>query len=399
MSDVVTWGRSAGAYARVIRVQDTAANRAYLQSVGAQDGTPSAIVKMGADVALLSGEGLRTASRVATNNGNVINPGAMVAVDGIAAQVLSTDDGLSEIDASNVVVAVVDTGVDISHPALRGRLVQGYNSVDGTTNVQDNNGHGTHVAGTIVGAAGLDPQAEGVAQGTLVMPIRACDNNGRFTDQSISDGIIYAVEHGARVVNLSLEDHSDLPRTALAIDYAQKMGAVVVVAAGNEGAGEVDSPAKYAGAIAVGSSTWGNRSSFSNGGPRLDVTAPGENITAPVPGGYGTKSGTSMSAPYVAATAALILARHPEWTPAQVQAQLEWTATDYGTAGKDNAFGYGEVNVQEAVFGGAAPSRRQVRATVPQAAPVGTGGLASRFMSWFQSLFGGGTPSYAGYRY
>src|SRR5205085_2333043 len=122
--------------------------------------------------------------------------------------------------ASNVVVAVIDTGVDASHPALRGRLVQGYNSYDGSSNVQDLDGHGTHVAGTIAGAWGLNDQAGGVAPGAKIMPIRACDNGKRFSDASIARGIEYAVQHGARVINLSLEDNAELPYTQLAIDYA-----------------------------------------------------------------------------------------------------------------------------------------------------------------------------------
>ncbi|MDB5099006.1 MAG: peptidase and in kexin sedolisin [Cyanobacteria bacterium RYN_339] len=388
MTSNVTWGRNT-ASANATRLADSYQNRALLQQRAAQDGTPSAVVKMGNDVALLSSDALRTSSRLSASYNGVISQGSSVTVDGVSASVLYTDDGFSEIDASNVIVAVVDTGIDANHPALRGRLVQGYNSYDGSSNVTDLDGHGTHVAGTIAGAWGLNDQAGGVASTAKIMPIRACDNNKRFSDLSIANGVIYAVEHGARVINLSLEDQAELPRTQLAIDYAHKMGVLVVAAAGNEGRNGVDSPAKYDGAIAVGSSRNGRRSTFSNGGDRLDLSAPGEDIVAPLPGNrYGAKSGTSMASPYVAGAAALILARHPEWTPEQVAVQLARTANDWGTAGKDNDFGYGEVNLFEAVYGGAAPSQRRV--TTGYGYPNGgyqQPGAASRLMTWIQHTF------------
>jgi subtilisin family serine protease len=386
MANAVTWGQNGYAAARVVRVADTAANRQWLQQAAATDGTPSAVVKMGQDVALLSGDALRTASRIAgtQNSSNVIQRGATIGIDGIGAQVLSTDDGFSEIDASNVVVAVIDTGVDTSHPALRGRLVQGYNSYDGTSNVTDLDGHGTHVAGTIAGAWGLDSRAGGVAVNAKIMPIRACDDQRRFSDESIYNGIVYAVKSGVRVINISLEDQAELPKTALAIDYARKMGVVVVVASGNEGSSNVSSPARYEGSVAVGSSVGGRRSTFSNGGGRLDMTAPGENIVAPLPGNrYGAKSGTSMAAPYVAGAAALVIARHPEWTVEQICRQIASTATDYGTPGKDVNFGHGEVNLFEAVYGGPGPSVRRV----VQGSPITEEGLGSRLMNWFNATF------------
>jgi subtilisin family serine protease len=384
----VTWGRNA-AYANATRLADSYQNRAYLQQQAAKDGTPSAVVKMGNDVALLSGDALRTASRLSASYNGVITRGGSVNVDGTNASVLYTDDGFSEIDARGVVVAVIDTGVDLNHPALRGKLLQGYNSYDGSSNVQDLDGHGTHVAGTIAGAWGLQENAGGVAPNASILPIRACDNNKRFSDQSISDGIIYAVQHGARVINLSLEDQAEMPRTQLAIDYANKMGVLVVAASGNEGSNQVDSPAKYDGAIAVGSSRNGRRSSFSNGGDRLDLSANGEDILAPLPGGgYGVKSGTSMASPFVAGAAALIIARHPEWTPAQVAVQLARTANDWGARGKDTDFGYGEVNLFEAVYGGPAPSQRRVVSGYSD--PNGgyqQPGVGSRLLDWVQRTF------------
>ena len=148
MTSTVTWGRNA-AYANATRLADSYQNRAYLQQQAAQDGTPSAVVKMGNDVALLSGDALRTASRLSTSYNGVISRGGSVNVDGANASVLYTDDGFSEIDARNVVVAVIDTGVDVDAPALAGRIVAPYNVLTGSTDVTDEAGHGTHVAGII----------------------------------------------------------------------------------------------------------------------------------------------------------------------------------------------------------------------------------------------------------
>jgi subtilisin family serine protease len=356
----ITWNRGAAQGVAVRRAADSQLARIQMQAQAAADGTPSAVVQLGRDVALISGDALRTVSRVARSE-NGLAAGAKVNVDGQEGTVLLTDDGFREIDARRAVVAVIDTGVDVNHPALRGRLLPGYNAADGSRDVTDRDGHGTHVAGIIAGSWDTDASAAGVAPQASVLPIKAADAAGNFSDESISRGVRYAVQNGARVINLSLRGNDPLPQTSAAIAEARRAGVLVVAASGNDGQNRVTYPGAYEGVLAVGSSVNGRRSSFSNGGDRLDMTAPGENVRSTQNGSYGERSGTSMSSPYVAAAAALVMARNPQWTAEQVKAQLLNTATDFGARGKDADFGYGEIDLYAAVFGagqtpGAAPA-------------------------------------------
>lgn len=345
----VSWNRGTANVA-TRRMADSQIARVQAQALAAADGLPSAVVQMGGDVVVLSGAQLRTASRVARSY-DAMNVGETVNVGGQQGTVLYTDDGLREIDARRVVVAVVDTGFDVNHPALRGKLTQGYNSANGSTDVTDRDGHGTHVAGIVAGSWDVDGRAAGVAPNVTVMPIKAADDAGAFSDTSIARGVRYAVQNGARIINLSLRGTDPLPMTSAAIAEARRAGVLVVAASGNEGQNQVAYPAAYEGVLTVGSSVNGKRSSFSNGGTRLDITAPGENVLSSQNGTYGQRSGTSMSSPYVAGVAALVMARNPQWTAEQVKAQLINTATDYGTRGKDVDFGYGEIDVWAAVYG------------------------------------------------
>ncbi len=345
--------RRATAAADARRMADTADNRAKLRADAAKDRLPSAIVDLGADVVLLSGKALETKSRVAKAAGAVLAEGDKVAVDGVEGTVLTTDDGFAEIDASNVIVAIVDSGVDVNHPAFKGRIVGAWNAVTGTTDVSDVVGHGTHVAGIAAGAWGVNANAAGVASNAKIMPIKATNNpRGAFKTSDIAKGIRYAADNGAKVINLSLGGPLWMPSLQDAIQYAESKGVVVIAASGNNGKNKVSYPARFEEAVSVGSSKEGKRSRFSNGGDRLDVSAPGEQILSAVPGGqYGAKSGTSMSSPYVAGAAALVIAQHPDWTPAQVKEHLKRAVNDLGAPGWDVDFGYGEVNLFKAAYG------------------------------------------------
>jgi subtilisin family serine protease len=343
----------ATAQANARRLADTAANRAALQAEAAKDRLPSAIVDLGSDVVLLSGKALETKSRIAKGAGPALAAGEQVAVDGAQGTVLTTDDGFAEIDASDVIVAIVDSGMDVNHPAFKGRVVGAYNAVTGTTDVTDVVGHGTHVAGIAAGAWGVDAESAGVASNAKIMPIKATNNaQGAFKTGDIAKGIRYAADHGAKVINLSLGGPLYMPSLREAIQYAESKGVVVIAASGNNGKNKVSYPARFEEAVSVGSSKDGKRSRFSNGGDRLDVSAPGEKIRSAVPGGgYGAKSGTSMASPYVAGAAALVVAQHPDWTPAQVKEHLKRAVNDLGAPGWDRDFGYGEVNLFKAAYG------------------------------------------------
>ncbi len=255
---------------------------------------------------------------------------------------------------SGVVVAVVDTGVDSTHPDLSGQLLPQADFVpDGLTG--DPQGHGTHVAGIIVAAINGQGIA-GVANQTKVLPVRVLDATGTGDDFTISAGIHAAVDSGARVLNMSLGgDYTAIE--AEAIKYAVDHDVTVVAAGGNsylEG-NPVNYPAALPGVLAVSSlSPQGASSEFANAGSYIDLVAPGEQIASTIPGGWALMSGTSMASPFVAATAALTRAANPTLTKADVDAILTGTALDDPSGnGWDQYFGFGLVQADRAALNAA----------------------------------------------
>jgi thermitase len=257
---------------------------------------------------------------------------------------------------AGITVAVLDTGVDFTHPMLAGRLVNGYDFVDndndpsevGVYGVNHSYGHGTHVAGLVALAA---PDAR-------IMPLRVLDADGVGDVWRLAKALVYALDpdgnpatdDGATVINLSLSmvNRSSLLRDVLRAvtcprrDAASNelpcilaggRGAVVVIAAGNNGNSTAQYPAgdSIAGAVTVGASTQADQvAAFSNYGSWVNVAAPGENILSTVPGGgYGTWSGTSMAAPLVAGEAALIRAANPRMNTIQVTQQITSRGVPY----------------------------------------------------------------------
>lgn len=232
----------------------------------------------------------------------------------------------SEEAQSDIVIAVIDTGVDEDHPEFSGRLVDGYDFVNNDSDPDDDYGHGTHVAG-IAAAANDDIGMGGVASGAMIMPVKVLDENGYGDTVSIVNGIIYAVNNGADVINLSLGgDYSH--GEELAVEYAIDHGVVVVAAAGNDHYDEPDYPAACDGVISVGAADWNGSefvmADFSNYGSSIDMVAPGVDILSAIPeeldnldsgvgdareDGYALMSGTSMATPFVAGTAALLLTK------------------------------------------------------------------------------------------
>src|SRR5919202_638580 len=296
-----------------------------------------------------------------------------------------------------VVVAVLDTGVAYENRGrfLRSpdfsasRFVRGYDFVDRDSHPDDENGHGTHVAGTIAEGTNNSVGMTGLAYGARLMPVRVLDRSGTGGSKDISDGIRWAADHGARVINLSFEfgpavTRSDIPDIMSALRHARSKGVLVVGAAGNSAAEVVVFPARSTNVLSVGATT-SHRclAEYSNEGSRLDLVAPGGGPDADIAGdadcsppdlGGSTSGrpvyqmtlahacgsrpsfrrfsipscfiGTSMAAPHVSATAALVIApgilgRRP--TPAALEARLEATATDLGAAGHDSHYGWGLV--------------------------------------------------------
>ncbi|MGE5707130.1 MAG: S8 family peptidase [Bacteroidota bacterium] len=256
------------------------------------------------------------------------------------------------IDGSKVLVAVLDTGVDYDHPDLAGRVVKGYNFADGNTEVKDHDGHGTHVAG-IIGASGNNHQGVcGILWNVNLLAIKVLNEQGG-TDANALAGLKYAVDNGAKVINLSFnsKDTAVNPLYQTAIDYARSHGALVVAAAGNDG-GEVTYPANTPGCIAVSATgkyrRWEWLAPFSNRGTCVSLSAPGAGILSTVPGGkYETYSGTSMAAPFVSGAAATLMALHPDWTLEQIEQRLRQATDDLGDAGKDPLYGYGRINLSK----------------------------------------------------
>ena len=238
-----------------------------------------------------------------------------------------------------VTIAVIDTGVDLEHSEFTSRIIEGYDFVDNDTIANDGNGHGTHVAGTIAGSndgVGIT----GVAYDSQIMPIRVLDNDGNGYTSDIIEGIRFAADNGADVINLSLGGGGYSQAMADIISYASNLGAVVVMAAGNSYGSYPDYPAAHAvnNGIAVGAvNQLGQLADFSNraGSNTLDyVTAPGVDIFSSLPSNsYGTYSGTSMAAPHVAGVAGLLMSHNPDLTSEQVESLLIDTASNSNQTG------------------------------------------------------------------
>ena len=271
---------------------------------------------------------------------------------------LSEDRAAGGVDATtgsaSVIVAVVDTGVELTDPELDSKITSGpnagYDFVNSDTDPTDDHGHGTHVAGTIAAESNNAVGVAGICWACKIMPVKALNSIGRGSMLDVAAGIDWARTHGATVVNLSLGSTGDSITLHTAVDNAFAAGVVVVGAAGNDGTLGVLYPARYDNAIAVGATdSTDTVASFSNFGPQLDVTAPGVSILSTVLGsGYSAWNGTSMATPHVAGVVGLMKSVGIT-DPATIRAKLIATATDLGPAGFDNSYGYGRINAHLAV--------------------------------------------------
>ena len=260
---------------------------------------------------------------------------------------------------SGITIAILDTGVDGTHPDLAPRLVAGWNFYDNNSNTSDVYGHGTAVAGTAAAAMNNGIGVAGVAGNANIMPVRISDPSGYALWSTVAQGLTWAADHGARVANVSYEVAGS-STVISAANYFRSKGGVVASSAGNTGAASSASPTT---SMLVVAATDSNdlRASWSTYGSVVNIAAPGVSIyTTANGGGYRYASGTSFSSPIVAGAAALILSRRPDYSPAQVDAALKGTATDLGAAGYDTYYGAGRVNaaaaVQQAVSSGTGDS-------------------------------------------
>ncbi|MFD0695515.1 S8 family serine peptidase [Paenibacillus sp. GCM10027628] len=248
-----------------------------------------------------------------------------------------------------IVVAVVDTGVDLTHPDLAGNFVEGTNLLQPGTKPSDDNGHGTNVAGVIAATMNNDKGIAGIAPNAKIMPIKALESDGTGGEAKLGEGIRYAVDHGAKIVVLSLGLNKYSDYLADIVQYAEDHDVLLVAAVGNEGT-SVKYPAAYPTVLSVGGVTPDkNADSRSNFGPELDLMAPWNVYTTSLGGGYQYQDGSSMAAPQVAAAAALVWGKYPGMRAYQVRELLEQTAEDLGSGGWDAKTGYGMLRVDQAL--------------------------------------------------
>lgn len=286
----------------------------------------------------------------------------------------NTDGYLTTYSKNDIVVAIIDTGIDATHVDLDGGKVIGWQDyVNGGTAPYDDNGHGTHCASIAAGSGDGNASYTGVAYGAALVGVKVLDATGSGSLSNVDAGIDWCISnkatYGIRVISLSLgtsgsSDGTD--STSTAVNNAYNNGLVAVVAAGNSGPARytIGSPGAAANAITVGAmADTGEKgfylASFSSRGPtaddrvKPDVCAPGVNITAAKANStnlYVTYSGTSMATPFTAGTAALMLAANPSLTPSQVKSTIgSDTALNWGPAGQDVDYGYGRLQAYEAI--------------------------------------------------
>ena len=271
---------------------------------------------------------------------------------------------------SGAVVAVIDTGVAQLSDLAGTSFVQGYDFVNNDSNPTDDNGHGTHVAGTIAQSTNNSLGVAGVAYGATLMPVKVLNKSGSGTYADIADAIRYAADNGANVINMSLGGPSPAAYLQDALQYAFNKGVTIVAAAGNDGQNSISYPAAYNDyVIAVGATRFDKaRAPYSNYGSGLDVVAPGGDTSVDQNGdgygdgvlqqtfsstpnspGYYFYQGTSMATPHVAGVAALVISNGNAQTPADVREALQSSAEDLGSAGWDSSYGHGLINAASAL--------------------------------------------------
>ncbi|MCY9513553.1 S8 family peptidase [Paenibacillus apiarius] len=251
----------------------------------------------------------------------------------------------------DVIVAIVDTGVDLKHRDLQGKLLEGYNVFDPNIPPQDDVGHGTHVAGIIGATVNNGEGVAGMTWYNPLLPVKALDSSGSGTSYSVAEGIIWATDNGAKVINLSLGNYVDGAFLHDAVKYAYDRDVVLIAATGNDNTQRPGYPAAYPEVFAVSATDENQkRASFSNYGNYVDVVAPGASIASTYPSNqYAALSGTSMACPHVSALAALIRSVNPGLKNTEVYDIMRQSVVDLGSPGKDQYFGYGLVDVARAL--------------------------------------------------
>jgi len=282
--------------------------------------------------------------------------------------------------SNQVIIAVIDSGVDLDHPDLQDKIVTGWDFVNDDDQPDDDYSHGTHVAGIAAAVTDNDLGIAGVSWGARIMPVKVLDHSGSGYMADVISGMRYAADHGAQVLNLSLGGLSNSQSLQDAVDYARNKGAVVIAAVGNCGNGcTIDRtyyynpdmyPASCQNVVGVAATTsTDDQASFSEHNTSVDVSAPGTSIYSTIPNGYGYKDGTSMATPFVSGLATLILSKWPDYTPLQVETALFDNADDLGDAGWDEYFGHGRINAYQTLLYGAEATSSSLEAQAASQSP------------------------------
>jgi len=261
---------------------------------------------------------------------------------------IQTPTAWDSANGSGVIIAILDSGVDGTHPDLASNMVPGWNMYDNNADTSDVQGHGTLVAGSAAMVANNGNGSAGVAWGAKIMPVRITGPDGFGYFSTIAQGINWAADHGARVANISY-GASGSSTVQSAAQYMRNKGGVVMVSAGNSGVLENFAANDSMLSVAATDSS-DQRTSWSSYGSYVDISAPGLSIyTTLRGGGYGNVSGTSLSSPIVAATAALMISANNNISPVDIDQILKSTALDLGAAGYDIYYGAGRVDAAKAV--------------------------------------------------
>jgi serine protease len=263
---------------------------------------------------------------------------------------------------TGAIVAVIDTGVKQGLADLVStHFTTGYDFVNFDNDPADDQGHGSHVTGTIAQATNNNAGVTGIAYDCTIMPVKVLNSTGSGTYDQIANGIIYAADNGAHILNLSLGGVVGSAALQNAVDYAWAKGCLIVCAAGNNNSTAPFYPAAYADSFSVGATNYNDqRAGYSNYGAAVDISAPGGDATdwngcgypeGILQGTFGTSgdgyyflTGTSMASAHVAGLAALLKSQDPARTNVQIRDIIEATAVDLGAAGWDSTFGWGRIN-------------------------------------------------------
>jgi thermitase len=282
---------------------------------------------------------------------------------------------------AGVTVAILDTGVDASHPDLANRMVAGWNWFDNNSDTRDVYGHGTLVAGAAAASSNNSIGVAGLAGQARIMPIRVSDLSGYASWSALSQGLIWAADRGARVANISYVV-ANSASTISAANYMKSKGGLVLTSAGNYGTDANITPTTSM--IPVSATGAGDtKASWSSFGGFVAISAPGEGIYTTIKGGgYGAANGTSFSSPVTAGVVALMMSANPTLPAADVEKLLFSTAVDLGATGRDVYYGHGRVNAAAAVAAAvqAQPTGDKVAPAASITAPLGSstvGGLVA----------------------